>query len=140
VLAARFVGAIDHDRARRRYRHIVEFERMLDDEGTALVKAYLHISKDEQKERLQARVDDPAKHWKFNPADLETRAQWNDYMLGYDEVLSETSTEHAPWYVVPADHKWVRDVAVATLLVDAFKRLDPKVPPPNPAFRDVVIT
>ena len=140
VLAARFIGVIDHDRARQRYRHLIEFERMLDDEGTAIVKAYLHISKDEQKERLQARLDDPAKNWKFNPADLETREQWDDYMKGYEEVLSETSTEHAPWYVVPADHKWVRDVAVARLLLDTFKRLDPRFPPADPALRDIVIT
>jgi PPK2 family polyphosphate:nucleotide phosphotransferase len=139
AVTARLVGAVDRDQCRLRYRHIVEFERMLSDEGTTLVKVFLHISKDEQKERLQARVDDPAKNWKFNPADLETRKRWDEYMDAYEEALSETSSDHAPWFIVPADHKWVRDVAVATLLVDTFRRLDPQYPAADPEIRGIVI-
>ena len=86
---------------------------MLRDEGITMVKVFLHISKDEQRARLQARIDDPAKNWKFRRADLEARAQWDEYQERYEEAITETSTEWAPWYVVPADHKWVRDVAVA---------------------------
>ena len=113
VVAARIVGAVDDEQCDRRYRHIREFERMLGDEGITVVKVFLHISKDEQRARLQARIDDPAKSWKFRRADLEVRAQWDRYHEHYEESLTETSTDWSPWYVVPADHKWVRDVAVA---------------------------
>jgi PPK2 family polyphosphate:nucleotide phosphotransferase len=137
VLAARFVGAATRGQCRLRYRHLREFERLLTDEGTTVVKVFLHLSKGEQRERLQARLEDPAKTWKFKMDDLETRSHWDDYMTAYEEVLTETSTDHAPWYVVPADRKWVRDVAVATLLVETYRRLDPKIPPPDPALADV---
>jgi PPK2 family polyphosphate:nucleotide phosphotransferase len=139
VLAARFVGAIDHKHARLRYRHIREFEQMLTDEGTTVLKVFLHLSKDEQQARLQARIADPLKNWKFKMDDLETRAQWDDYMGAYEEVIAETSTADSPWFVVPADRKWVRDVAVATILVDAYRRLDPHIPPPDPALRGLVV-
>jgi PPK2 family polyphosphate:nucleotide phosphotransferase len=139
VLAARFVGATTHEQCRLRYRHIREFERMLTEEGTTVRKVFLHLSKDEQKARLQARIADPLKNWKFKMDDLETRSQWDGYMGAYEEVITETSTEDAPWYVVPADRKWVRDVAVATLLVDAYRKLDPKIPPPDPALKGLVV-
>ena len=92
VVAARMVGAIDAEHGAKRYRHIREFERMLDDEGTSVVKVFLHISKDEQRARLQARIDDPAKNWKFQKADLEARRQWDDYQALYEEAITETST------------------------------------------------
>jgi polyphosphate kinase 2 (PPK2 family) len=101
---------------------------------------FLHLSKDEQRERLQARLDDPRKNWKFNVGDLEVRSHWDDYQALYEEVITATSSDHAPWFVVPADHKWVRDVAVATLLVDALERLDPQYPPADPAVRDLKVT
>lgn len=113
----------------RRYRHIVEFERMLVEEGTTLVKLFLHISKDEQKERLQERLDDPEKHWKFNPGDLDDRALWPQFMEAYGDVLAETSTDHAPWYVVPADRKWYRDLVVADILVKTLDALEMRYPP-----------
>jgi PPK2 family polyphosphate:nucleotide phosphotransferase len=112
----------------KRYRHIVEFERMLADEGTKIVKIFLHISKDEQKERLQARLDEPDKNWKFNPGDLEDRARWDDFMGAYESVLEKTSTDEAPWYIVPADRKWYRNLVVSQIIIDALKSLDMKYP------------
>ena len=113
---------------KQRFRHVVEFERMLAEEGTTIVKIYLHISRDEQKRRLDSRLENPEKHWKFNPDDLKDRALWPDFMDTYEEVLSKTSTEHAPWYVVPANRKWYRNLVVARIMVDTMKRLDMKFP------------
>lgn len=113
---------------KRRYRHVVEFERMLAEEGTTIVKIYLHISKDEQKERLESRLVNPDKHWKFNPDDLKDRALWDDFMETYEDLISKTSTEHAPWYVVPANRKWYRNLVVARIMVDTLKQLDMKFP------------
>jgi PPK2 family polyphosphate:nucleotide phosphotransferase len=124
----------------KRYRHIREFERLLTDEGTTLVKVFLHISPDEQAKRLQERLDDPEKAWKFQRSDLDTRALWTEYQEAYDDALRETSTDWAPWHVVPADHKWVRNIAVAQLLIDALEALDPKLPDPDPGLADVRIT
>ena len=139
VLAARFVGAATHEQCRRRYRHLREFERLLTDEGTTIVKVFLHLSKGEQRARLQSRIEDPAKNWKFRMDDLETRSHWDDYMDAYEEVIAETSTDHAPWLVVPADRKWVRDVAVATVLVESLRRLDPQIPPADPDLEGIVV-
>src|SRR5713101_6589527 len=135
VVAARMLGVIDDAQRRRRFRHIREFERMLCDEGTSVVKVFLHVSREEQRARLQARIDDPAKNWKFHRADLEVRAKWDQYQEAYEEAISETSTDWAPWYVVPADHKWVRDVAVASLLVDVFSAWTPGSPIRSPGWR-----
>ena len=139
VVAARVLGTVDDEQCRRRYRHIREFERMLCDEGTTVVKVFLHVSKEEQRARLQARIDDPAKNWKFRRADLDVRAQWDDYQHLYERAITETSTDWSPWYVVPADHKWVRDVAVASLLVDVLERLDPRIPDPEPGLESLII-
>jgi PPK2 family polyphosphate:nucleotide phosphotransferase len=134
VVAARVIGVVTPDRCQQRYRHITEFERMLHDEGTTCVKVFLHLSKDEQRARLQARIDEPSKNWKFKRDDLDVRSHWDEYQAVYEEVITATSTEAAPWYVIPADHKWVRDVAIATLLVDTFEQLDPRFPPPDPGL------
>jgi PPK2 family polyphosphate:nucleotide phosphotransferase len=139
VLAARFTGNVSAEQCRRRYRHLREFERLLVDEGTTVVKVFLHLSKEEQTARLERRLADPARAWKFEPSDLDARREWDDYQALYEEVLSETSTEHAPWFVVPADRKWARDVAVATLLVETLRRLDPQIPAPDPSLADVVV-
>ncbi|MET0628277.1 MAG: PPK2 family polyphosphate kinase [Acidimicrobiia bacterium] len=139
VVVARLLGIVDDEQCERRFRHIREFERMLTDEGTSVVKVFLHISKDEQRARLQARIDDPEKNWKFRSSDLESRSHWDDYQRRYDEAISATSTDWAPWYVVPGDHKWVRDVAVATLLVDVFSALDPKIPDPESGLEGLVV-
>jgi polyphosphate kinase 2 (PPK2 family) len=116
-----------------------EFERMRTDEGTTLLKVFLHISKEEQRERLQDRLDEPDKRWKFKLGDLDTRKLWPDFMEAYEEAITETSTEWAPWYVVPADHKWVRNVAVAHLLVGTLRRLDPHFPAPADDLTSVEI-
>ena len=118
----------------RRPAHIREWERMLCDEGATIIKVFLNVSKDEQRERLQERIDDPEKQWKFNPRDLEMRKRFDDYIAEYDNVISETSTEWAPWYVVPADRNWVKGLAVAELLLDALERIDPKLPDPPPGI------
>jgi PPK2 family polyphosphate:nucleotide phosphotransferase len=124
---------------RRRYRHIREFERLLADEGTTVVKVFLHISKEEQRQRLQARLDDPRKTWKFRLGDLEDRKRFDEFLAAYDEAIGETSTEWAPWHVVPADRRWVRDIAVATLLVDTLRKLDPRYPPPPAELKGVQV-
>jgi PPK2 family polyphosphate:nucleotide phosphotransferase len=125
---------------RRRYRHIRDFERLLTDEGTTVLKVFLHISTDEQRERLQARLDDPTKTWKFRVGDLDDRSLWDDFMAAYEEAITETSTDWAPWFVIPADRKWVRDVAVASLLVDTLRRLDPQYPEPPDDLAGVVVS
>ena len=114
---------------KQRYRHVVDFERMLAEEGTTIVKIYLHISKDEQKERLESRLVNPDKHWKFNPDDLKDRALWPDFMKTYEDLLGKTSTEYAPWYVVPANRKWYRNLVVARIMVDTLKKLKMDFPP-----------
>jgi polyphosphate kinase 2 (PPK2 family) len=103
------------------------------------VKVFLHISPDEQRNRLQARLDDPTKRWKFKLEDLDTRKQWDVYQTVYEDAITETSTDHAPWWIVPSDRKWTRDVAVANLLLDTFRRLDPQFPPPDPGLDGVTV-
>jgi PPK2 family polyphosphate:nucleotide phosphotransferase len=116
-----------------RFRQIVEFERMLAENGTVIVKCCLHISRDEQKRRLQERLDDPQKNWKFRLGDLDDRAHWDDYTRAYRDVLSRTSTTWAPWYVVPADDKRVRNYFIARLLVETLESLDLRYPRMDPA-------
>lgn len=112
-----------------RYDLINNFERGLTESYVKIVKLFLHISKDEQKRRLQERVKDAEKHWKFNPDDLKERALWGDYRKAYEDVLSRCSTKWAPWYIVPADRKWYRNLVVADIVEDALEDMDPKFPP-----------
>lgn len=119
---------------RPRYRQIVEFERLLAETGTTIVKFFLHISKDEQRERLQARLDDPAKRWKFRSGDLEDRALWSDYQAAYAEAIGRTSTAAAPWYLIPANRKWFRDLAVASILVHTLEGLKLRLPEVEPGL------
>ena len=116
----------------KRYEHIQAFEQMLADEGTTILKFFLHIDPDEQRQRLQARLDEPAKHWKFNPGDLAERKLWSEYEKAYEAAIFETSTDDAPWYVVPANRKWYRNLVVATVVVEALRRL--KMQHPKPTF------
>ena len=113
----------------KRYDQITEFERHLTDNGTTIVKFFLSIDRDEQRDRFQARYDDPTKRWKFSMGDLEERKRWDDYQAAFDEALSRTSTPAAPWYVIPANRKWFRNLAVATILADTITDLKPKYPP-----------
>ena len=102
---------------------------MLADEGTVIIKFYLHISKDEQRERLQARLDDAEKNWKFNTGDLDHRKLWADYMQAFEVALTKTSTKHVPWYIVPADKKWFRDIVMVRTIVETLRDLDMQYPP-----------
>ena len=140
VGVVRVLGLVPESRWRPRYRHIRAFEELLVDEGTTVVKVFLHISRDEQRERLQARLDDPDKRWKFNRADIDLRARWDDFTDAYEEAIAETSTASAPWYVVPADRRWVRDAVVAQLLVTTLRQMDPQIPAADPDLDDVVVT
>jgi PPK2 family polyphosphate:nucleotide phosphotransferase len=139
VTAAQIVGNIDDNQRKRRYDDINAFEKMLHDEGTQVVKIFLHVGKDEQRARLQARLDDPEKRWKFERGDLATRAKWDEYMRLFDAAITATSTRWAPWYVVPADHKWVSGVAAASILVDTIEALDPRIPEPKEDLDGIVI-
>ncbi len=128
VIAVRVKKLFPEKVWKQRYQHIIDFERMLAEEGTTIVKIYLHISKDEQKRRIVSRLENPDKHWKFHPDDLKDRELWSDFMKTYEDLLSKTSTEHAPWYVVPANRKWYRNLCVARIMVDTMKRLNMKLP------------
>jgi PPK2 family polyphosphate:nucleotide phosphotransferase len=139
VLVVRVRELVPQSRWRQRYDHINAFEQPLVDEGTTVVKFFLHISKDEQRDRLQARVDEPTKRWKFRPGDLEERKRWDDYQQAYSEALSRTSTESAPWWIVPADRKWYRDLVVSTVLVDTLTSLDMTWPEPEDDIAGVVV-
>lgn len=131
VLVVRVLGLVPEERWRARYAEINAFERLLVDEGTTILKFFLYIDRDEQRERLQARLDDPNKRWKFRMGDLETRARWYDYVAAYEEALSRCSTDAAPWYVIPSNRKWFRNLAVASILADALNDLDPHYPEPS---------
>ena len=117
---------------RERYEIINSFEHALSASGTTIVKVFLHISKDEQAERLRARLEHPDKNWKFRPEDLEDRGRWDDFMKAYGDALSATSTDDAPWYVIPADRKWYRDWALLSILVETLEDMDPRFPDPIP--------
>ncbi len=132
-------GLLPSKQWKQRYRHIREFERALSDEGTTIVKLFLHISNREQRRRLRARLATPEKNWKFRAADLEDRRRWDDFYRAYDDTLTETSTAWAPWYVVPADRKWARNVAVARLLVAVLGAMDPQYPPPEPGLNTITV-
>ena len=123
VLIARVRSLAQPSVIQDRYRLITEFEKQVVDSGTTIVKVMLHISADEQKSRLLARLDEPEKHWKFNPGDLDERALWPQYQDAYQVAVEKTSTADAPWFVVPADHKWYARVAVQHLLIDALRGL-----------------
>lgn len=124
---------------RPRYDQINDFERLLAETGTTILKFFLHIDKDEQKERLQARLDDPTKRWKFRRGDLDDRKLWNEYTKAYEEALSRTSKQDAPWYVVPSNKKWYRNLVVATVLVEALEKLDMRYPEPEEDLDGIVI-
>jgi PPK2 family polyphosphate:nucleotide phosphotransferase len=139
VLIVRVHGLVPEPRWKARYRHIRHFERMLTDEGTTIRKFFLHISSDEQRERLQARLDDPDKHWKFRLDDIAERKRWDDYQQAYEAAIRETATRHAPWYVVPANRKWYRDLVVCRALIDTLEGLDLRYPPSPDDLTDVKI-
>ncbi len=130
VLVPRVHRTVPRAVLRRRYEQINDFERILAENDTLIVKFFLHISKGEQRRRLLERLADPDKYWKFSAGDVKERTLWNRYLTAYEKLLARCSTPHAPWYVIPADHKWHRNLAVASRLVDALEGLGSRYPPP----------
>jgi PPK2 family polyphosphate:nucleotide phosphotransferase len=130
VLVVRVMGLEPEATWRRHYDEINAFERLLTDTGTTILKFFLYIDRDEQKKRLQARLDDPDKRWKFKMSDLDTRAKWDEYLAAYEAVLTRCSTPDAPWFIVPANHKWFRNMAVAKIVADTLEDLHPRYPAP----------
>jgi PPK2 family polyphosphate:nucleotide phosphotransferase len=129
VLVVRVHNLVPEAVWKKRYEQIRNFEQMLSDEGTLILKFFLHIDLKEQKERLQARLDDPSKHWKFSSADLKERALWKEYTSAYEEMLGKTSTDYAPWYIIPANKKWFRNWLIGSILVEQLEKLDMHYPP-----------
>ncbi len=129
VLITRVHGWVSGKAVKRRFDQIKEFEELLTESGTAVLKFFLHISKDEQKERLEARIADPEKCWKWNSGDLEERKLWNEYLKAFEDVMSATSTDCAPWYIVPANRKWYRNLVVADRIVNVLENMKLKTPP-----------
>ncbi|MBV9866658.1 MAG: polyphosphate kinase 2 family protein [Abitibacteriaceae bacterium] len=139
VLIVRVHKLIEKKAWQRRYEDINNFEQMLMDNGVTILKFFLHISKDEQKKRLQARLEDPEKIWKFNLGDLDERKLWDDYQEAYEDAINNCSTKHAPWRIVPANHKWSRNSALAAAVVETLEEMKPKYPKPTFDLKKVVI-
>jgi PPK2 family polyphosphate:nucleotide phosphotransferase len=131
VLIAKVKGLAPAALIEKRYGHINDFERLLADHGTRIVKVMLHVSKDYQLGRLKRRLERPDKHWKFDPGDLTERARWDDYMRAYETAISRCSTEHAPWYIVPAERRWFRDLVLTQLLRETLEEMAPQYPAPT---------
>jgi PPK2 family polyphosphate:nucleotide phosphotransferase len=139
VLVVRVHELVPEKQWTHRYQQITDFERMLVEEGTTILKFYLHIDKKEQKERLQARLDDPNKLWKFNVGDLKERQLWDAYIEAYEDVLSRTRQEDASWYIVPSNKKWYRNLVIATVLVETLEKLKMSYPVPKEDLSKVII-
>jgi PPK2 family polyphosphate:nucleotide phosphotransferase len=131
VLVAKVKGFASPEIIEQRYDQINAFEKHLTENGTTVLKFMLHLSKEEQAVRLQERIDDPAKRWKFNPSDLDDRAQWDAYMSAYETALERCSTKHAPWHVIPADRNWVRNAAIARIVRQTMETINPQFPEPK---------
>jgi PPK2 family polyphosphate:nucleotide phosphotransferase len=134
VLITRVHDQVSKEEAGERFKEISRFEEMLLKNGTTILKFFLHISKNEQRERLQARLEHPEKNWKFSLNDLHERKYWDRYQKFYGEALSATSAPHAPWFLVPSNHKWFRNLVVAQTIVDTLEELNPRFPPPDPSL------
>ncbi len=139
VLVVRVNNLVPKPAWKARYDYINQFEHLLASNGTRILKFYLHISKDEQKQRLQVRLENPEKQWKFSMGDLPVRKQWDDYMEAYEALLQRCNTDYAPWHIIPANHKWYRDLIVAKAIVAALEDMDPCFPPPADGLDKVVI-
>jgi PPK2 family polyphosphate:nucleotide phosphotransferase len=139
VVVVRVHGLAPRETWRARYDQINAFERMLTRNGVVILKFFLHISRDEQRERLQARLDDPAKNWKFSEGDLAERARWDQYVAAYEDAISRCTTEWAPWRIIPADRKWVRNAAVAHTIIETLEALKMRWPRPRIDVGRIVI-
>jgi PPK2 family polyphosphate:nucleotide phosphotransferase len=140
VLVVRVHDIVPESVWRPRYVQINNFEQQLSESGTTILKFYLHITKDEQRERFQDRIDEPEKNWKFSYADLEKRKYWGDYMRAYEEMLNKTTTSWAPWYVIPANQKWYRNLAVTRTIVSALQELNPQFPTSEKSLDGLIIS
>jgi PPK2 family polyphosphate:nucleotide phosphotransferase len=139
VLVVRVHDLVPKAQWQNRYRHIRAFEQMLVDEGTTIIKFFLHISEDEQLKRQQERLDDPTKRWKFARADMEERKHWDEYQEAFEAMLDETSTAQAPWYVIPANRNWFRNLVVSQIMVEKLRGLDLRYPEPEPDLDGLVL-
>jgi PPK2 family polyphosphate:nucleotide phosphotransferase len=139
VLVVRVHDLVPEEVWSKRFEHIRSFEKTLADEGTTILKFYLHINREEQKERLQARLDEPHKNWKFSKGDLAERALWDQYQAAYQEALAKTSTEYAPWYIVPANRKWYRNLVISTIVIQKLNSLNMAFPAPEEGLEGIVI-
>lgn len=139
VLVVRVHNIVPESIWRPRYEKINQFEKLLYDNGTRILKFYLHISKEEQKERFQERLDIPEKNWKFSLGDLEKRRFWNDYIAAYEEMLERCATPYAPWYIIPANQKWYRNLAISNVILNTLREMNPQFPPPEDDISGVVI-
>jgi PPK2 family polyphosphate:nucleotide phosphotransferase len=139
VLVVRVHDLVPKDVWKKRFDHIRAFEQMLADEGTVILKFFLHISKEEQGKRLLERLDNPAKHWKFEHGDIEERKYWDPYTEAYEEAISRTSTEDSPWYVIPSDKKWYRNLLISTVLVETLEGLGLHYPEPSADLVEIKI-
>ncbi len=140
IVAVRMLDLAPKEVWSRRAAHLCDFERMLTDEGTSLVKVFLNVSKQQQAARLQERIDDPNKRWKFRADDLKVHERYDAYLDAYDDAIEQTSTKHAPWHIVPADHNWVKALLVAKLVVDALEAIDPKLPEAEPGIAGLEVS
>lgn len=139
VLVVRVHNLVPQKVWQKRYDHINNFEKLLTDNGVTVLKFYLHISKEEQAERFQERLDRPEKNWKFNPGDLKERALWDDYMETFEVAFEKCSPKNAPWYIVPANRKWYRNLVISEKIVEALEKMDLKYPEPAKGLADIVI-
>ncbi|MEM6910609.1 MAG: PPK2 family polyphosphate kinase [Verrucomicrobiota bacterium] len=131
IIAVRVKKLFPDEVWQRRYQHVIDFERMLAEEGTIILKLFLHISKDEQRDRLAARLTRPDKLWKFEPDDLKDRARWDDFQRAYEDLIGQTSKPHAPWFIIPADRKWYRNLVIAHLLKETLEGMNLEYPQPH---------
>jgi PPK2 family polyphosphate:nucleotide phosphotransferase len=139
VLVVRVHNLVEKSEWKTRYEKINKFERFLTDEGTTILKFFLHISRDEQRDRLRSRIEDPHKCWKISEADVAERKFWDDYQRAYEDALTECNTDYAPWYIVPADHKWYRNLIVGRVVRDTLEEMNPKFPQPPKDLAKLVI-
>ena len=139
VLIVRVHGLEPEARWRNHYREIRDWERMLTDEGVTILKFFLAIDKDTQRQRFQDRIDDPAKSWKFRPGDVAERKLWDEYQSAFQDMLTETSTDFAPWYAIPSNRNWFRNLAISEIVADAVDELNPQYPEPAPGIKGLKI-
>lgn len=139
ILVVRVNNYVEKKIWKKRYDHINNFEKMLSDEGTTILKFFLHISKVEQKMRFEERLENDEKHWKFSVSDLEERKKWNDYIKAFEDMLSKTSTKYAPWYIIPANRKWYRNIVISRIIIDKLNSLKMDYPDPEMDLSNIIV-